>query len=190
MLEIRIEKPSKELMYDYSKLSIAFDVQSVYQLERVNSGLKGIKFTEVNVKPYSKDYDSVTDNPGTLMDGFNLSNWHVVSAFKDDVRVGGALLAYDTKEINMLEGRDDLTVLWDIRIDKNFRHQGIGHQLVNACKVLSTELNCKRIKIETQNNNVKACQFYENQSAVLTSFTEHCYKEYPDEIQLIWSLYL
>ncbi len=189
-IEIKIEKPSKQLLENYSELSIAFEIESEYHLEKINNGLAGIRMTEVNVRPYIKNYDSKEDNPSLLMNQFDLSNWYVVSAFVNDKRVGGALLAHNTKTINMLEGRDDLTVLWDIRIDEAYRGLGIGHEMLETCKELSKDLKCNRIKIETQNNNVKACQFYAKEGAVLTSFREHCYSECPNEVQLIWSIYL
>ena len=189
-IRIEIEKPNIENMVSYSKLSIEFIVESEYQLKKKNGGLDGLSLEEVIVTPYHKNYDCAADNPSQLMKRFDLSNWFVVSAYEGDKLVGGALLAYNTKEINMLEGRDDLTVLWDIRIDEAYRNRGIGHRLLNTCKDVSKELNCNRIKIETQNNNVSACKFYVRQGAELTSFREHCYKEFPNEIQFIWSIYL
>ncbi|MBI9011448.1 MAG: GNAT family N-acetyltransferase [Clostridiales bacterium] len=189
-IKIEIEKPNKENMLSYSKLSIDFFVESEYRLMKTNSGLGGLLIDEVLVTPYHKTYDREDDNPSHLMEKFDLSNWFVISAYEGENLVGGALLAYNTKEINMLEGREDLTVLWDIRIDKDYRNKGIGHQLVNTCKKVSKELNCNRLKIETQNINVSACKFYVRQGAELTSFKEHCYEEYPNEIQFIWSIYL
>lgn len=189
-IRIEIEKPNKEIMKSYSKLSIAFHVESEYRLKKIDKGLSGLLLEEVSVTPYHKNYDCEDDNPSLLMDQFDLSNWTVISAYDGEKRVGGALLAFNTKEINMLEGREDLTVLWDIRIDEEYRNRGIGHQLLNTCKKKAKELNCNRIKIETQNNNVEACKFYVNQGAELTSFKEHCYKDFPDEIQFIWSIYI
>lgn len=189
-MKIEIEKPSLKLLKEYSLLSIAFTVNSEYVFNKTKGGLGGLVLNEEVVESYDKDYDSKDDNPGLLMDKFDVSNWFVISAYDDGNRVGGAILAYDTPEINMLEGRDDMTVLWDIRINESFRNKGIGHELMKVCKKLSEELNCSRIKIETQNNNVLACRFYVRQGGELTSFTEHCYKDYPNEIQFIWSIYL
>ena len=39
--------------------------------------------------------------------------------------IGGAVVAYRTNGINMLEGRDDIAVLWDIRINPLFKQMEI-----------------------------------------------------------------
>lgn len=185
---VRIDKPNRKLLKEYSKLSIAFEIKS--ELHIRGSGLGGLSFEEIPVETYKKDYDTKDNNPGLLMDQFDLSHWSIISYFEDGLRVGGAILAYNTKEINMLEGKTDLAVLWDIRIDKVHRGKGIGRKLIEAAKEVATQLGCNRIKIETQNNNVKACRFYEKQGAVLTGFNKHCYKDYAKEVQMIWSIYL
>ena len=49
-------------------------------------------------------------------------------AFDNERPVGAAAVVTRTKEINMLAGRDDLAVLWDIRVDDAYKHQGIGQR--------------------------------------------------------------
>lgn len=49
----------------------------------------------------------------------------VLSAFDGPSRVGGAVVAWRTPGADMLEGRDDLAVLWDIRVHPEYRGRGI-----------------------------------------------------------------
>ena len=185
-----MEQPTKRVLEEYSSISIEFKVESEYKLKWSNNGLGGVKFVEESVSTHWKDYDSKYDNPSLLIDKFNLSNWCIVSAFDRERRIGGAIIVYDTDGINMLEGKDDLSVIWDIRIDKEYRGKGIGSKIIDRCVEWAKSKECTRVKIETQNNNVGACEFYVSQGAKLSNFNRYYYKEHPDEVQFIWSINL
>lgn len=45
---------------------------------------------------------------------------------------------------------------------------------------------CRQLKIETQNVNVPACRFYARQGCVLGAINRFAYREFPDEVQLLW----
>lgn len=187
-IEIKIEKPNRELLNQYSEISIAYTVETVLTFKHHNNGFGGIEFVEEAVTPYIKEYDSPSNNPSLLMDKFDISNWRVVSAYVDGILAGGAIIAYNTEGIHMLEGKKDLAVLWDLRVDEVYRFKGIGSRLVKAAVNWARENECKRLKIETQNINSKACRFYASQGAKLSSFNEYAYSDTPDEIQMIWSI--
>lgn len=187
-IEIKIEKPNRERLNQYSEISIAYTVETVLTFKHLNNGLGGIEFIEEDVSSYIKEYDSPSDNPSILMDKFDISNWRVASAYVDGVLVGGAIIAYNTEGIHMLEGKKDLAVLWDLRVDEAYRFKGIGSKLVKAAVNWAKENGCNRLKIETQNINSKACRFYASQGAKLSSFNKHAYSDTPDEIQMIWSI--
>ena len=90
----------------------------------------------------------------------------------------------------MLEGRDDLAVLWALRAHPDYRGEGVGHQLFKAAVAWAKKRLYSELKIETQNNNVAACEFYARQGCILDSIITHAYAEFPDEIQFIWRLKL
>lgn len=187
-IKLVIEEPVNKVLKEYSNISIKYIVDSIYRLEWKNNGLGGIMLVEESIEPYCKNYDSIDDNPGLLINEFNLKNWTVVSAFDGDIRIGGAIIAYNTEGVNMLEGRDDLAVIWDIRVDEDYRGLGIGTRIFQRCIQWARDKNCTRVKVETQNNNVKACKFYASQGAKLSNINRYVYKDYPDEVQLIWSI--
>lgn len=187
-IKVVLETPNQEVLEEYSKISIAFEVDSFFRLEWSNNGLNGVSFVEEAVSPYLKDYDSVDENPRLLANDFDLRNWVVISAFDGTSRVGGAIIAYRTEGVNMLEGKDDLAVVWDIRVSKAYRGMGVGSKIFQRCVDWAKENNCTRLKVETQNNNVKACKFYVSQGAKLSNLNRYAYNDYPDEIQLIWSI--
>jgi GNAT superfamily N-acetyltransferase len=137
--------------------------------------------------PHRKDYDSINgEHPSDWAKRFDLSNWVIFSAWMNGRHVGGAIVAFHTPELTMLEGRDDLAVLWDIRVSPEARHQGVGTALFQAVEACAFAEGCKQLKIETQNINVAACRFYARQGCVLRSVNHQAYSELPDEIQLLW----
>ncbi len=90
----------------------------------------------------------------------------------------------------MLEGRDDLAVLWDLRVDESYKHQGIGQSLFNIAKKWAVDNNFNQLKVECQNTNYNAVKFYHKQGMILSAINEYAYKDCPNEIQLIWYLNL
>lgn len=112
-------------------------------------------------------------------------------AFDGEQPVGGATVVSRTKEINMLSGRDDLAVLWDIRVDDAYKHKGVGQALFDMAVNWSRDQGLVQMKIECQNNNIPAIRFYHKQGAVLSAIDEYAYynePEYRHETQLIWFL--
>jgi len=117
---------------------------------------------------------------------FDVSNWRLFVARVQGGRVGGAVVAYDTKGLDMLEGRTDLAVLWDIRVAPAIRGQGVGSALFQAVEAWATAKGCSRLKVETQNINASACRFYARQRCVVEAAHRGAYPNLPDEIQLLW----
>ena len=62
----------------------------------------GWELTEHESAPYSRDFD-LDENPTEWAAQFDLSNWALLRAMNGTQRVGGAVLAYDTPGVNMLE---------------------------------------------------------------------------------------
>ena len=136
---------------------------------------------------FEKDYDAFPNNhPGNLEQQFDLTNWGLLYALVNGQKVGAALIAFQTSNVDMLENRQDLAVLWDIRIDKNFRGKGIGSSLFNAVKVWAAAHNCTELKIETQNTNASAVKFYLKQGCELRYVNKEAYPDLPDEYQLLF----
>jgi GNAT superfamily N-acetyltransferase len=96
------------------------------------------------------------------------------------------VIAFDTPHLFMLEGRRDVAALWDLRVHPEFRGVGVGRVLVEAAEAWATQRGCRRLKIETQNVNVRACRFYVRQGYVLGSVNRFAYDGLPDEAQLVY----
>lgn len=185
-MKIRIVEETAQALTEYGKVSIAFRVETVFRVELLENGLGGVKLTEETVeKPFVKGYDE-HEKPIDWATRFDLSNWGVLSAFDDSKRIGGAVVAWKTPEVGMLEGLDDLACLWDLRVAPDYRGKGVGKLIFEAAVDWSRARKCRLLKVETQNINVRACRFYERRGCHLGGFNLHAYPETMNEIALFW----
>lgn len=183
MIEIRDE--SAATLAEYARIPIAFEVREIFD---VATGGDCFVLTERTLDvPYVKDYDAIgAESPVHWPEHFDLSNWVFLAAYYEGRRVGGAAVAFDTAGLEMLEGRADLAVLWDIRVAPEARGQGVGRGLFRAAEAHAARRGCLQLKIETQNINVPACKFYARQGCALRAVKHLAYTELPHEIQLLW----
>jgi GNAT superfamily N-acetyltransferase len=136
---------------EYALLPIAFPVDQVLDVTARAEGGFALSARRLKV-PYVKHYDAV-DGEGPLhwSRRFDVSNWTLFTARVADSRVGGATVAFDTPGLTMLEGRRDLSVLWDIRVAPNARGKGIGSALFEKVEAWARAHSCRQLKVETQN---------------------------------------
>lgn len=184
------------MLAEHGHVPIAYEVRSRFRADPADGGLGGIALVEEPVDPpYVKDYDQTSEEgparwPARWLDRWDTSAWGLLAAYDGSRRVGGALLARSTPNVNMLEGRDDLLVLWDLRVHPDHRGVGVGRMLFEASVDWARRHGCVEMKIETQNTNVPACRFYARLGCRLGAIISHAYVEFPDEIQLIWRMQL
>jgi GNAT superfamily N-acetyltransferase len=177
----------------YAAIPIAFEVRTIFDVQLPENGLGGIHLVETPVTPYVKDYDEL-ETPLSWPDEFDISRWGLFLTLDDGGQaLGGAAVAWNTSGVNLLEGRSDLSVLWDIRIHPAARGQGLGKKLFAHAAEWSRQRGCVRMKIETQNINVPACRFYAAQGCQLGDIRRFAYQNEPSvahEVQLNWYLEL
>lgn len=174
----------------YDEIDMLVYVKSIYQLRKIYNGLNGIMLSEEIVDEYIKDlgkYERAKDYEKE----FDISNWGFYMAFDNENAVGAVTIVSKTDNILMLEGRDDLAVLWDIRVADAYKHRGIGQRLFELAVDWCKSKGLKQLKIECQNNNVPACKFYHIQGAILSKIDEYAYYHEEDcrqEVQFVWYL--
>jgi GNAT superfamily N-acetyltransferase len=109
-----------------------------------------------------------------------------ISAWRGQQRLGGLVIAHGSDAVEMLEGRRDLAVIWDIRVRLEERGSGVGSHLVAAAENWARSKGCSQLKVETQNINVPACRFYARNGFRIGSVDPHAYPDLPNEIQMLW----
>lgn len=186
-MDFSIREITVHQLDDYAGIPMLLTVKSKLVPKRIESGLGGILLEEVKTTEYTKDYAKHAD-PNEWLKEFDTANWGFFLAYDGALPIGGATLVQKTAGINMLSGRDDLCVLWDIRVSPEYKASGVGTALFDYAKEWARQRGCRQIKIETQNTNLPACRFYIKQGAVLGAYDEYAYYGEEDEIQLIWYL--
>ena len=187
-VDIRDEALTAAALAEYATIPIFFMVDRVLEVGLVDGGLGGMSLTETAVHdPYAKDYDAdEVGGPTHWPERFDTSNWGLICARRDGTRVGGAVIAWNTPGLRMLGGRDDVAVLWDIRVATGQRGTGIGSALFQAAADWAGARRCRWLKIETQNVNAAACRLYHKMGCTLGAIDRFAYPEAPGEVRLLW----
>lgn len=79
----------------------------------------------------------------------------------------------------------------DVKVDRHFRRHGIGRKLMNEAARWARDNGLAGMMLETQTNNVKACQFYESCGFAIGGFDSNLYKaipEHADKVAVYWYL--
>ncbi len=187
-VDLHIEEEPIERLGEHAQISIAFVVERILVVSTPESGLGGIRLTEATVdKPWVKDYDAIKgEGPTRWAKRFDVSNWGLIAAYEADRRIGGAVIAFNTAEIQLVEGRRDTAVLWDLRVQPDRRSAGVGSALFRAAETWSKRRGCRALEVETQNVNVPACRFYARMGCSLGAISRFAYPDLPEETQLLW----
>jgi GNAT superfamily N-acetyltransferase len=171
-------------MAAYATIPNAFETQSVFDVV-ANDG--GYQLGERSLPhPFRKDYDLV-ESPKGWYQFIDAATWTMIGAFDGDVWVGGAIGASDAQGVEMLEGRTDLVVVWDLRVLPGARRHGVGSALFRGIEQWARDRDRRELKVETQNTNPAACRFYAQQGCTLKEANHRAYPAFPDEVQLIWT---
>lgn len=193
-MSIVIQEIDVDLFPRYDAIPTWFKVESVFRVEVIDDGLGGFRLVEEKVaEPFVKDYDSQNDdNPTSWAANFDVSGWGIFLATDDDRPVGGAAVAIDVPVYPMDRfQRQDLAVLWDIRVHPDDRGRGIGSKLFRYAVDWSRRQGRGQLGLETQSVNVPACRFYTRMGCELGAIHRYGYAGCPDvahEAMLLWYL--
>jgi GNAT superfamily N-acetyltransferase len=187
-MAVEVREESSSALAEYARVPIAFEVREVLVVLAPERGLGGLHLRARPVAvPYTKDYDADdAHHPTRWPARFDVSRWGILAAWAAGSRVGGAVVAWDTSGVELLEGRRDLAVLWDLRVAPRARGRGIGAALFQAAERWAATRGAAWLKVETQNVNVPACRFYARQGCALGAVHRFAYPALPEETQLLW----
>ena len=186
-MNIDVIREDLDHLPEHGRISIAFEVRSVLDLTIVDGGLGGFVLRERELaSPYIKDYDCIGGSPDDWSKDFDITNWVLHSVWIDGRRAGGIVVAFRTEGVDMLERRNDLAVIWDLRVARDLRGRGLGSALFAAAEACAKAQGCKQLKVETQNVNVPACRFYARRGCTPGGIHRFVYPLLPQEVQLLW----
>jgi GNAT superfamily N-acetyltransferase len=169
----------------YETVPISFQGMARVDIDQLSAS-GGQDIVGIPTDLFWKHYDAL-EKPSNLPNRFDVSNWGTLVAMNNQERVGGAILAWNSFDFNMLEGRQDLAVMVDIRVLPTSRGSGIGRAIWSKAIEWCTERGIKELRVETQDINVGACCFYQAMGCTLHSVDRQAYAPVLDEVQIIWS---
>jgi GNAT superfamily N-acetyltransferase len=187
-VKIDVQVHGAERLAEYAAVSIAFRVSEVLDLDAIAADPIAAPIpTRPVAVPYIKDYDSVPgDAPLDWPGRFDISRWTFLAALVEGNRVGCATMIARDPAVDLLEGREDLARLWDLRVAAEFRYRGVASALLAAAEEWSDARAIRTLMVETQDVNVPACRFYARQGFVLGAVNRGAYPDLPHEVQLLW----
>lgn len=186
--DVEVQEAPIDTIGELARIPMVFTVERIYDVH-AGDGPELFRLSErVIDRPYVKDYDQITGaGPSDWASWYDIHRWGFLQLRSAGQLLGGALIAFDTPGVDLLERRQDVAALWDIRVAPAMRRQGLGAMLFQAVEEWSRVRHCVMLKVETQNNNVPACRFYQRQRCSLSGVNFGAYPEFPDEVQLIWA---
>jgi len=184
---VNVVQESQPDLVAYASIPIAFDVRDVARIVAGPPPSGGFTIDPHPLAvPWTKDYDADGNGPTTWSSRFDLSRWAVFVARVDGRRVGGAASVFRASDLDMLAGRPDVALLWDIRVTPDARGLGIGSALLAHVEASAGAHGATCLEVETQDINVPACRFYARHRFVLRAVNRGGYAELPEETQLLW----
>lgn len=137
-----------------------------------------ISYSIIPVEPYKKiltvdaeDYTTFIDNPQKV----------IFFADADGKPAG---------QIKLVPWWNKFAYIEELTVDTEFRGKGVGRALMIRAIEWAKQHNFPGLTLETQDNNVPACRFYEKCGFVLGGFDLYAYKKLDNasEIALYWYL--
>jgi streptothricin acetyltransferase len=161
---------------DFGLCDSSFTVSSKLILKAEN---EAISYTTVDIPPYTKQYRAEEFDSKFYMDHPHRA---IFFAYLEEELAG---------EIRLRKNWNGYGYIDSIVVDSKYRNQGIGRALIQQAMEWAKTKGFPGLMLETQDNNVPACRFYESCGFALRGFDTHLYKagdSSADEIALYWYL--
>ena len=175
-MDFIIKELDNGIIKDIHRIDDEFDIDSKLVLRLEDNRLT---YTTVGLLPGKKRYDTDEFDYTTYVDNPEKA---VYLAYVDGQIAGELLLRINWNKFAWVEG---------IGVDRKFRRMGIGRALISRGHQWAKDNKLPGIMVETQDNNVGACRFYESCGFVIKGFDTGLYgasDRYSDEIALFWYL--
>jgi len=162
---------------DVGECDGSFDVDAELRLMAVD-GVIGYEI--VPVPPYCKRYHHGDE--------------HDLLAYIGNSPRGGFLAYLDGRIAGWMlvsVNWNNYAVVEDIEVDRSCRRSGVGRALIERGREWAMSRGLPGLMLETQNNNIAACRFYERCGFILGGFDRYLYRgESPGttEVAMFWYL--
>jgi GNAT superfamily N-acetyltransferase len=184
---VDITQVGQSALTEYAGIPIAFEVREVMAIVPSTAAQSRLRLEpHVVATPWIKDYDAGDGGPLSWPTRFDLSYWTFFAARIQGRVIGAAAIVHQAADMPMLAGRDDVALLWDIRVAPDTRRGGIGRALLEAVEAWARVREIDWLEVETQDINAPACRFYAACRFELRAANRDAYEGLPNEVQLLW----
>ncbi|HEY8166939.1 MAG TPA: GNAT family N-acetyltransferase [Gemmatimonadaceae bacterium] len=185
-MKIEVTEERASSLPEYATIPIAYEIRELLEVEPLSRSEPRLKSRPL-ANPVVKDYDvELGNDPLSWPRRFDVGRWGFLFARVDSALVGGAVIIVDAPDVDLLERRGDLALLWDIRVVPDMRRHGVGTALLAASERWARARGATVLKVETQNVNVPACRFYSHHGFELRAANPSAYSALPHETQFLW----
>jgi ribosomal protein S18 acetylase RimI-like enzyme len=175
-MQITIREIEKDTIQHVNQYDSSLSVDSKLVLSAENSK---ISYIFVELPPYVKQYQSDEVEYNKYISNPDKT---IFLAYVDSEPAG---------QLRVKKYWNGYAYIDDFAVDVKHRRQGIGRLLIRRAMEWARDKGCPGMMLETQNNNVAACRFYESCGFELGGFDAYLYKglnRTTDEIALYWYL--
>lgn len=160
------------------------------EIPMLKEGTKKLLFKDnktielVDTEPYKIDMTK-EEKVSLWKEILNPNNTQVLVLEDKGQFLAGTITVAHSPKCNMLKGDMSNAVLWDIRVNPSYQNQGFASILLKESLLFAKKKKCKRLLIETQDNNEKAIPFYLKHGATLLETNKDAYPAQYNEWQYI-----
>ncbi|CAH1193030.1 Streptothricin acetyltransferase A [Paenibacillus auburnensis] len=176
-MDIQIRKLSHLEQARSIEMDSSFIIDSMLNLT-INGGQ--IEYKVIELASYRKSYEELS--AGDFKEYIGNPNKTCYLAYAGEVIVGQILLKKHWNKYGYVDY---------LKVDNEYRGFGIGRQLIGRARLWAEAGGMPGLMLETQNNNVRACKFYESCGFVIGGFDYLLYKglhPHANEAAIYWYL--
>ena len=126
--------------------------------------------------------EKITDKTRELVNKFFIENWYstdlsIRGEIIDGTKVEGFLLQEDNKIIGLVTYIFFEDICEIVSIDSKKENMGIGTALLKQVEKVATDNNCRKMRLITTNDNLRALQFYQKRGYCLSKLYPNAMEE-------------
>ncbi len=157
----------------YASIPMHISGNRIYRLTRPDA--MTLQLCEEEREPFA--FDVLDEHPASWNAFISFRNFNMVGIYEGEQAVAAMSLVHDNPSVRMLDGRKDVLLLWDLRVLPDHQGKGYGKALVSYARKKAGTLGMKHLRIETQNTNPDAVDFYKAMGFELAHIREHAYSD-------------
>ncbi len=169
-----------------AEIDAEFESDRFLDVEKTTSGMQVTwRLVERRLAPPFRSSDYSLSRQQREEVGVRLGQGDGLYVVAED-RTAGRLAAL--LDVERERWRDTATV-WNILIDRAYRRQGLGRELIGRAIAWARSQDLRGLMLETQTNNWAACSFYQAMGFKLCGLDDHFYSNDDigvQEVALFW----